>query len=142
MDAAIEQAQAAASMDEVPVGAVIVFEEQVIARAHNRREADRDPIAHAEIEAIRQAAAHLSRWRLHGCTMVVTLEPCAMCAGAIVNARLDRVVYGANDLKAGAAGSVFDVLGEPRLNHQPEVVSGVHAEVCAGLLKAFFASRR
>jgi tRNA(adenine34) deaminase len=128
---------------DIPVGAVILDEAgTVLARARNRREADRDPVAHAEIVAIRQAAVALGRWRLTGLTLVVTLEPCTMCAGAVTAARLDRVVYGATDPKAGAAGSLWDVLRDTRLNHRPEVIGGVLAEECGALLRDFFESRR
>jgi len=128
---------------DIPVGAVILDEAgTVLARARNRREADRDPVAHAEIVAIRQAALALGQWRLTGLTLVVTLEPCTMCAGAVTAARLDRVVYGATDPKAGAAGSLWDVLRDSRLNHRPEVIGGVLAEECGALLRDFFESRR
>jgi len=128
---------------DIPVGAVILDEAgTVLARARNRREADRDPVAHAEIVAIRQAALALGQWRLTGLTLVVTLEPCTMCAGAVTAARLDRVVYGATDAKAGAAGSLWDVLRDARLNHRPEVIGGVLAEECGALLRDFFESRR
>jgi tRNA(adenine34) deaminase len=142
MDAALEEARRAAAIGEVPVGAVIVLGDQVIARAHNRREIDRDPLAHAEVLAIREAAAKLGRWRLTGCTLVVSLEPCPMCAGAVVNARLDRLVFGARDPRAGACGSIMDVVRDPRLNHRPEVQEGVRADVAAALLRGFFAERR
>jgi tRNA(adenine34) deaminase len=129
--------------DDVPVGAVILDEAgAVLARARNRREADRDPTAHAEIVAIRQAAAALGRWRLTGLTLVVTLEPCTMCAGAITAARLGRLVYGAEDPKAGAVGSLWDVLRDPRLNHRPEVIGGVLASECGAVLREFFEARR
>ena len=128
---------------DIPVGAVILDEAgTVLARARNRREADRDPVAHAEIVAIRQAALALRQWRLTGLTLVVTLEPCTMCAGAVTAARLDRVVYGATDPKAGAVGSLWDVLRDTRLNHRPEVIGGVLAEECGALLRDFFESRR
>ena len=128
---------------DIPVGAVILDEAgTVLACARNRREADRDPVAHAEIVAIRQAALALGQWRLTGLTLVVTLEPCTMCAGAVTAARLDRVVYGATDPKAGAAGSLWDVLRDTRLNHRPEVIGGVLAEECGALLRGFFESRR
>jgi tRNA(adenine34) deaminase len=128
---------------DVPVGAVIIDEAgTVVARGRNRRETDRDPVAHAEIVAIRQAARALGRWRLTGLTLVVTLEPCTMCAGAVTAARLDRVVYGATDAKAGAAGSLWDVLRDTRLTHRPEVIGGVLAEECGALLRDFFAARR
>ena len=115
---------------------------QIIGRGHNRREIDKDPFAHAELIAMREAAGALGAWRLTGVTVYVTLEPCAMCAGAIVLARVPRVVFGTGDPKAGAAGSVLDVLAEPRLNHRPAVVGGVLAEECAALLTSFFAARR
>jgi tRNA(adenine34) deaminase len=130
-------------VQDVPVGAVILDEAgTVIARARNRREIDRDPTAHAEIVAIRQAAQAIGSWRLTGLTLVVTLEPCTMCAGAVTAARLARVVYGAEDPKAGAAGSLWDVLRDARLNHRPEVIGGVLASECGALLRDFFAARR
>src|SRR5262249_46232419 len=129
--------------EDVPVGAVILDEAgTVIARARNRREIDRDPTAHAEIVAIRQAAATLGSWPLAGLTLVVTLEPCTMCAGAVTAARLARVVYGAEDPKAGAAGSLWDVLRDTRLSHRPEVIGGILAAECGELLRDFFAARR
>jgi tRNA(adenine34) deaminase len=129
--------------DDVPVGAVILDDAgAILARARNRREADRDPTAHAEIVAIRQAAAALGRWRLTGLTLVVTLEPCTMCAGAVTAARLGRLVYGAEDPKAGAVGSLWDVLRDPRLNHRPEVIGGVLASECGAVLREFFEARR
>jgi tRNA(adenine34) deaminase len=128
---------------DVPVGAVVLDEAgTIIARARNRREVDRDPTAHAEILAIRQAARALGSWRLTGLTLVVTLEPCTMCAGAVTAARLDRLVYGAEDPRAGAAGSLWDVLRDRRLNHRPEVIGGVLAAECGAVLQEFFASRR
>lgn len=142
MDQALAAARAAAALGEVPVGAVVVYAGEVIATAHNRREIDHDPLAHAEILAIRAAAAHLGRWRLTGCTLLVTLEPCPMCAGAIVNARLDRVVYGARDPRAGAAGSLLDLVRDPRLNHRAALHPGVRAVESADLLRNFFAARR
>ena len=129
--------------EDVPVGAVILDEAgTVIARGRNRREIDRDPTAHAEMVAIRQAAAALGNWRLTGLTLVVTLEPCTMCAGAVTVARLARVVYGAEDPKGGAVGSLWDVLRDTRLNHRPEVIGGVLAAECGDLLRDFFAARR
>jgi tRNA(adenine34) deaminase len=128
---------------DVPVGAVILDEAgTVIARGRNRREIDSDPTAHAEMVAIRQAAAALGNWRLTGLTLVVTLEPCTMCAGAVTVARLARVVYGAEDPKGGAVGSLWDVLRDTRLNHRPEVIGGVLAAECGDLLRDFFAARR
>jgi tRNA(adenine34) deaminase len=132
-----------AGEEDVPVGAAVFDHEgALIARAHNRREAAGDPTAHAEIIALREAAQAVGGWRLTGCTLVVTLEPCTMCAGAAVLARVDRVVYGASDPKAGAAGSLWDVVRDRRLNHRPEVVGGVLASECGALLRAFFAVRR
>ena len=142
MAQAVEQARRAEAHGDVPIGAVIVRGEEAIAVAGNERELRRDPTAHAEILAIRAAAEALGGWRLPDTTLYVTLEPCAMCAGAIVLARIPTVVFGAPDPKAGAAGSVLDVLSEPALNHRPEVVGGVMEEECAELLRAFFASRR
>ena len=142
MRSALDQAQRAADHGDVPIGAVVVHEGEVVGAAGNERELRADPTAHAEIIALQQAAAHLGSWRLLGTTLYVTLEPCAMCAGAIVLARVPRVVYGTPDPKAGAAGSVLDVLGEPRLNHRPVVAAGVLADECAAVLRAFFAARR
>ena len=139
---ALDEARGAALAGEVPVGAVITFRGEVIARAANRTVRDQDPTAHAEVLAIRAAAEALGSWRLGGCTLYVTLEPCAMCAGAIVLARVDRVVFGAWDDKAGMAGSVGDILRHPRLNHRPEVRGGVLADECGLVLRAFFAGRR
>ena len=132
----------ASAAGDVPVGALVVRNGEVIGRGANRTVRDQDPTAHAEILAIREAAAALGSWRLEGCELFVTLEPCAMCAGAIVLARLDRVTFGAWDDKAGMAGSVGDLLRHPRLNHRPEVVAGVLAEDCAALLREFFSNRR
>jgi tRNA(adenine34) deaminase len=142
MEAALELARAAGALGDVPVGAVVVHDGTIVGAGHNRRELDRDPLAHAELLAIGEAARTLERWRLSGCTLYVTLEPCPMCAGAIVNARLDRVVFGASDPKAGAAGTLLDVVRDPRLNHRAEVVGGVLADQSAELLRAFFAERR
>ncbi|MFV8183991.1 tRNA adenosine(34) deaminase TadA [Streptomyces spinosirectus] len=141
MRLALDEAQRAG--EDVPVGAVVLAPDgsAVLAAGHNEREATGDPTAHAEILAIRRAAAGLGRWRLSGCTLVVTLEPCTMCAGAIVQSRVDRVVYGARDEKAGAAGSLWDVVRDRRLNHRPEVIGGVRADECARLLTDFFRSR-
>jgi len=142
MRLALEEARTAATHEDVPIGAVIVRDGEVIARAHNRREADADPTAHAELLALRFAAAVLHTWRLDDCSMYVTLEPCAMCAGALVLARVKRLVFGAVDPKAGAVGSLYDIARDPRLNHRVEVTSGVLDEECASLLRAFFSSRR
>jgi tRNA(adenine34) deaminase len=142
MRLALREAEAAAGHGDVPIGAVVARAGAPLAAAGNERERRGDPTAHAEVLAIREAARRLGGWRLEGCELFVTLEPCAMCAGAIVLARLDRVVYGADDPKAGAAGGVLDVLGEARLNHRPLVVSGLLADESAALLRAFFAARR
>ncbi len=142
MAAALQEASAAASHGDVPVGAIIISEGQALARTSNRTFRDQDPTAHAEVLAIRAASQSLGTWNLGGCTLYVTLEPCAMCAGAIVLARLDRVVFGAWDDKAGMAGSVGDLLRHPRLNHRPELQAGVRASECAELLRAFFTERR
>jgi tRNA(adenine34) deaminase len=143
MDAALAEARAALTTDDVPIGAVVLSSEStVIGTGRNVREALADPTGHAELVAIRAAAASLGSWRLDGCTLVVTLEPCTMCAGAAVLARLDRVVFGAFDPKAGAVGSLWDVVRDRRLNHRPEVVSGVRAEESTALLDDFFISQR
>lgn len=142
MQEALEEARQAAEVGEVPVGAVVVRGGQVIARAHNARELEQDPTAHAELVAMREAARILRSWRLSGCTVYITLEPCFMCAGAIVNARPDRIVFGALDPKAGAVGSLDNVLADERLNHSPEVTSGVLAEECGAILKDFFRAAR
>lgn len=142
MEMAIEQAIAASESNEVPIGAIITRHGRVIAAAHNQREQLRDPTAHAEMIAITQAAESIGDWRLDGCSLFVTLEPCPMCAGAIVQSRISRVVFGALDPKAGAVASLFQLLGDARLNHRAEVVQGVLAERCGGLLSDFFARQR
>ena len=142
MRLAIREAQAALDHDDVPIGAVVVRDGEVIGAGHNERELRQDPTAHAELLALREASRALGSWRVLDAVLYVTLEPCAMCAGAIVLARLPRVVYGATDPKAGAAGSVLDILGEPRLNHRPAVAGGLLADECAELLTGFFGSRR
>lgn len=143
MGIALAQAQQALTTADVPIGAVVLGPDgEVLGLGRNEREAHGDPTAHAEVVAIREAAAKLGEWRLSNCTLVVTLEPCTMCAGAIVLARIPKVVFGAWDEKAGAAGSVFDVLRERRLNHWVEVFPGVREEECAALLKDFFGSQR
>jgi tRNA(adenine34) deaminase len=142
MELALAEARAAATAGDVPVGAVIVRDNKVVAAAGNRTLRDQDPTAHAELIVIRQASAALSSWRLERCVLYVTLEPCAMCAGAIVLARLPRVVFGAWDDKAGMAGSVADVLRHPKLNHRPEVLAGIRSAECAALLTQFFQERR
>jgi tRNA(adenine34) deaminase len=144
MGLALAEARLALDHDDVPIGAVVLRDSdgEVLGSAHNERERRQDPTAHAEVLALRAAAQALGTWRVLDCTLVVTLEPCAMCAGAIVLARVPRLVYGCTDPKAGAAGSVLDVLAEPRLNHRPKVVAGVRADECAALLREFFAARR
>ncbi|WP_157254052.1 tRNA adenosine(34) deaminase TadA [Nonomuraea typhae] len=143
MRLALEEARRAGTRGEVPVGAVLLSGSgEILSRAGNDRESTADPTAHAEVLALRAAAAVLGSWRLSGCTLVVTLEPCTMCAGASVLSRVERIVYGAADEKGGAAGSLWDVVRDRRLNHRPEVVMGVLAEECSAVLKEFFATRR
>ena len=142
MSQALDAARAAIEHGDVPIGAVVVRGDEVIGAAGNERELHGDPTAHAELLALRDAAGRLGGWRIEDASIYVTLEPCSMCAGAIVLARIARVVYGARDPKAGAAGSVLDVLGEPALNHNPEVTGGVLAQECAALLSEFFGARR
>src|SRR3954447_318030 len=143
MRAALEQARAAPATGDVPVGALVVAADgTVLGRGRNEREATGDPTGHAELVALRAAAVASGGWRLDGATLVVTLEPCTMCAGALVLARVDRVVYGADDPKAGAVGSLWDVVRDRRLNHRPEVVAGVLADECGALLQAFFRGQR
>ncbi|MET7336386.1 tRNA adenosine(34) deaminase TadA [Nonomuraea sp. NPDC005650] len=143
MRLALAQAVAAEARGEIPVGAVVLDPlGEVLAAAGNDRESSADPTAHAEVLALRQAAMRRGQWRLSGCTLVVTLEPCTMCAGAAVLARVDRIVYGAVDEKGGAVGSLWDVVRDRRLNHRPEVVMGVLADECSSALKRFFATRR
>jgi tRNA(adenine34) deaminase len=142
MQVALDQAAAAEAHGDVPIGAVVVRDGVVIAARHNERELTGDPTAHAEVLAIRDAAGVVGHWRLVECTMYVTLEPCMMCAGALVNARIGRVVFGATDPKAGAIASLYEVCSDPRLNHRPPVTAGVRAEEAGVLLRAFFESRR
>ena len=142
MQAALAEARLAAEADEVPIGAVVVRDGAIVSRGQNRVLRDLDPTAHAEIVALRAAAMALGNYRLLGCTLYVTLEPCAMCAGAMIHARLDRLVFAAADPKAGAAGSVLAVLNHPRLNHQMLVEQGIHAEDSSELLRSFFRERR
>jgi tRNA(adenine34) deaminase len=142
MRLALEEARAAAAGGDVPVGAVIVRGDEILARQGNAREREQDPTAHAEILALRQASSAIGSWQLEGCAMVVTLEPCAMCAGAIVLARLDRLVFGASDPKAGFAGSLGYLVRDGRLNHEVDVTVGVLAEECGEILRSFFAERR
>jgi tRNA(adenine34) deaminase len=139
---AIEQARLAAEAGEVPVGAIVVFETGIVGRGRNQVLANNDPTAHAEIVALRDAARRLNNYRLPGCELYTTLEPCSMCAGAIIHARIARLIYGAADPKAGAAGSVVEVINHPKLNHQVEIIAGVMAEECGELLRAFFRERR
>ena len=143
MGLAMEEADAAAAAGDVPVGAVVLGPDgEVVARRHNERELRRDPVAHAELLAIQDAAATLGGWRLTGCTVVVTLEPCPMCAGALLAARVGTVVFGAFDPKAGAVGTLYNLCSDPRLNHEVEVIAGVRGEACSQQISAFFARRR
>ena len=142
MELALEQARKAADAGEVPVGALVIKDGEIVGQGHNRNLLDRDPTAHAEIVAMRQAAARLGNHRLAGCIVYATIEPCSMCAGALIHARVSRLVYGASDPKAGAAGSVLEILNHPGLNHKMEVTSGVLAEKCAALLQEFFRRKR
>jgi tRNA(adenine34) deaminase len=142
MRLAMREAERALEHDDVPIGAVLVRDGEVVAAAHNERELRQDPTAHAEIVVLREAARLGGSWRVLDSVLYVTLEPCAMCAGTIVLARVPRVVFGASDPKAGACGSVLDVLGEPRLNHRPEVAGGLLAQECGEMISAFFAARR
>lgn len=143
MGSALDEARLAVAHGDVPVGAIVVDGHgAIIGRGHNRREVDADPLGHAELAALREAAASIGGWRLDGCTLVVTLEPCTMCAGALVQSRIATLVYGADDEKAGAVVSLFDAVRDPRLNHIPVVVRGVRAQECATLLREFFAQRR
>lgn len=143
MELALQEAERAAQSGEVPVGAVLIREDgTVVAKDHNRREGDQDPTAHAEMLVIREGAQKLGRWRLTGTTLLVTLEPCIMCAGAVILSRVDRVVFGARDPKAGAVFSLYGVLADERLNHRPEVLEGVYQEEAQKLLREFFRARR
>lgn len=142
MRLALEEAARAAALGEVPVGAVLVHEGEVIARAHNTRESQHDPLGHAELTALREGARRLGRWRLAGCTLYVTLEPCPMCAPALVQARVDRIVFGALDPKLGAAGTVLNLVDRPEFHHRPEVIGGICEAEAQEALKGFFARRR
>jgi tRNA(adenine34) deaminase len=142
MTLALELAREAAARGEVPVGAILVENERVIASSGNSKETEFDPLGHAEIRVIQAAAKSLGRWRLSGCTLYVTLEPCTMCAGALVHARVDRVVYGASDPKAGAVESLYQILSDTRLNHRPMIERGILADECSNILSDFFAARR
>ena len=142
MAEALTEARRAADEGEVPIGAVVVFDGRVVGRGRNARERLNDPTAHAEIHALQEAARSLGRWRLTGATIYATLEPCPMCAGALVNARIDRLVYAVPDPKAGAAGTLFEIPTDPRLNHRVEITTGILAQECSDLLKEFFRTRR
>jgi len=142
MGLALDQARQAAAAGEVPIGAVLVLDGEVIAQAHNLRETDQDATAHAEMLVIREACRRLGRWRLSGATMFVTIEPCPMCAGALVMSRVDRLVYGSPDFRAGAVESIFNVVQHPALNHRLAVTAGVRQEECAAVMQAFFRERR
>lgn len=142
MRAALGEAERAAELDEIPVGAVVVHQGRIIGRGFNLREKLKDPTAHAEMIALTAAAAHVGSWRLEQCTMYVTLEPCAMCAGALVQARISRLVFGASDPKAGACGTLYEIHNDPRLNHRLPATSGVMADACGTLLKSFFLKLR
>lgn len=142
MGLALDLAREAGAVGEVPVGALIVLDGEVVGRGFNQPIGRHDPTAHAEVMALRDAATRLGNYRLPGCTLYVTLEPCAMCAGAIMHARIERVVFGARDLKTGAAGSIIDLFAEPRLNHHATIVGGVLTEECGSLLSGFFSARR
>ena len=139
---ALDEARAALAHGDVPVGAVVILDGVVVARRHNEREATNDPTAHAEVLALRDAASRVGSWRLDGATLVVTLEPCPMCAGALLNARVARLVFGANDTKAGACGSLYNFCADARLNHELPVFPGVRADECSALLTQFFVERR
>ena len=142
MGLALEEAKKAAALGEIPIGAILVQGEEVIARAHNMRETWQDATAHAELIVIQEACKKLKSWRLTGCTLYVTVEPCPMCSGAIVNGRVERVVYGCPDIKAGGAESIFNIITNPNLNHVAQVTSGVREEECAQVMKEFFKKRR
>lgn len=142
MRLALDEAERAAALGEIPVGAVLVCDGEIVARAHNTRESRHDPLGHAELTAMREGARRLGRWRLTGCTLYVTLEPCPMCAPALVQARVDRLVFGAMDPKLGAAGTVFNLVDRPEFNHRPEIIAGVGEAEAQALLKRFFARRR
>lgn len=142
MQLAMAEAEKAAEAGEIPIGAVLVYDNEIIAAAHNQRELSHDATAHAEILVIREACRKLQRWRLTGCSLYVTVEPCSMCSGAIINSRIDKVVYGCPDIKAGGAESIFNILTNGNLNHQVEVISGVCEEACADIMKNFFKRRR
>jgi tRNA(adenine34) deaminase len=139
---AVEEAKKAEALEEVPIGAVVIFEGQVIGRGYNLRETNQDPLAHAEMSAIHEAAKHLGSWRLEGCTLYVTLEPCPMCAGAILQSRIPTLVYGTTDPKAGCVGSLYNLLQDNRFNHQTEIIRGVRQTECSQMLRNFFSKLR
>jgi len=142
MKKALELAKKAMDIDEVPIGTIIVYDNQIIGKGYNRRNTEKSPLAHGEIEAIKEAASFLGDWRLEGCNMYVTLEPCPMCAGAIVQSRMDKVIFGTRNPKAGCGGSVINILQEPKFNHQVEIIEGICKEECSNILKLFFANMR
>lgn len=142
MQHALMLASKASELEEVPIGAAVFHDGVIVGEGYNRKESEHNPTSHAEIIAISRAAKHLGRWRLHDCTLVVTLEPCPMCAGALVNARIDRVIYGANDPKSGACRSLYEITDDPRLNHRCEVTSGVLEDECVAILQDFFKPKR
>lgn len=142
MQEALSLAKKAKDLDEVPIGAVIVFNDKIIAKGYNQRNTKKNPLAHAEIQAIEEAAKVIGDWRLEGCSIYVTLEPCPMCAGAIVQARIDKIIFGTRNPKAGCGGSIINILDEPKFNHQVEIVEGICQEECSKILKDFFAKMR
>ncbi|HOA81834.1 MAG TPA: tRNA adenosine(34) deaminase TadA [Defluviitaleaceae bacterium] len=142
MQEALSLAKKAKDLDEVPIGAVIVFNDKIIAKGYNQRNTKKNPLAHAEIQAIEEAAKVIGDWRLEGCSIYVTLEPCPMCAGAIVQARIDKIIFGTRNPKAGCGGSIINILDEPKFNHQVEIVEGICQEECSKILKDFFAEMR
>lgn len=142
MQEALSLAKKAKDLDEVPIGAVIVFNDKIIAKGYNQRNTKKNPLAHAEIQAIEEAAKAIGDWRLEGCSIYVTLEPCPMCAGAIVQARIDKIIFGTRNPKAGCGGSIINILDEPKFNHQVEIVEGICQEECSKILKDFFAEMR
>lgn len=142
MDMALTEAKNAYNIDEVPIGCVIVYKGEVIGRGYNTRISDKNPLCHAEIKAISQAAKTVGDWRLEGCTLYVTVEPCPMCSGAILQARMDRVVFGCRNPKAGCCGSILNMMDDDRFNHKVEIIKGIREEECSGLMKDFFKLRR
>ncbi|HOQ15869.1 MAG: nucleoside deaminase [Epulopiscium sp.] len=142
MKEALKLAEKAKEADEVPIGAVIVYNDEIIGRGYNQRNSQKNPLAHAEIQAIEEAAKYIGDWRLEGCSIYVTLEPCPMCAGAIVQARIDKIIFGTRNPKAGCGGSILNILNEPRFNHQVEIIEGICQEECSQILKTFFTQMR